>query len=79
MQICDYLRNDDFHQLSKKKLPKRNELFAKKESSIFLIELLNQNKSKKKRMQHSHPKPPPPSEAQVDLTVLRYSLLYLIS
>jgi hypothetical protein len=24
VRICDYLRNDDFHQLTKKKLPRRN-------------------------------------------------------
>jgi hypothetical protein len=28
-QICDYLRNDDFHRFRKKKLPKRDEIFQK--------------------------------------------------
>ncbi len=38
IQICDYLRNEDFHELSKKKLPKRSDkIFAKqkKESNLF--------------------------------------------
>lgn len=27
IQICDYLRNEDFHRFRKKKLPKRDEIF----------------------------------------------------
>jgi hypothetical protein len=59
IQICDYLRNDDFHQLSKKKLPRRNELFAKKENEVFLIELLDLNKTYKKKITNPQPKQAP--------------------
>lgn len=30
IQICDYLRNNDFHRFKKKKLPKREEIFQNK-------------------------------------------------
>lgn len=50
IQICDYLRNDDFHQLSNKQLPKRSELYAKRNqtSSPSRIDIsLNRYQTKK--------------------------------
>lgn len=36
IQICDFLRNDDFHRFRKKKLPKRDEIFAKQKDDNLL-------------------------------------------
>ena len=85
VQICDYLRNDDFHKLSNKKLPKRNELYASKRnetSAAQRMDLSSLRKNTGRRVDFRTESMRPVSMAEsevVNLTVLRYSLLYLIS
>jgi hypothetical protein len=86
VQICDYLRNDDFHQLSIKKLPKRHELFARKRTDInpFIrqdISLTKKltNKFRDGRSDSIRQVSYSSGNEAVNLTILRYSLLYLIS
>jgi phosphatidylinositol 4-kinase len=89
IQICDYLRNDDFHRFRKKKLPKRDEIFGKsKTDDNLLYSILKYTKQKNffnskvnsaedeveaQRQNHVV------NEYEFDMTVLRYCLLYLIS
>ena len=94
IQICDYLRNDDFHRFRNKKLPKREEIIinSNKNDENMLVSILKytQRPSRFERgnayslqqddaatLMNSRVNHFPDFDG--DMTVLRYSLLYLIS